>query len=107
MYCGLVTALIITVFFILSAVRGPNQTSPPSFDPKEIENLVDGIKSGSSAILDHVGAAEEEQQRHRPYTVENPNAVKVTFALYTNPSCDDSDPSQFRTISMESSVGSV
>ena len=87
---GLAICLITIIIMFLSA-RSRATTQPP-FDINEINEKVNEAKK--TIIV-------QPKQATPP---ANTNAVKITFRLYATPTCDESDPSKFLTITKESSV---
>ena len=93
-------AMILITFIIFVMSLNSNANTEPPFDPEHIKQLVDDAKM----IPKQPKQPKQPNQAQITYTVQNPNAVKVTFRIYRNPTCDESDPSQYLTITKESSV---
>jgi len=112
-------AVFVTFIFFISAISKSNASKGPPLDAVDVipqlmgEELIPGADlqhmlkhsaRASDTKLDSISDPDPKASELStlPYTVVNPNAVKVTFKIYANEQCDDSDPTQSVTVSMES-----
>ena len=57
----------------------------------DIKKLVDEAKRGEITDDNPNIIQTQPKQAQKSYTVPNPNSIKVTFRIYLNPTCDESD----------------
>lgn len=106
-YALIGVAIVVSVIFFVSALT-PSRSKQvaPNADANLLEALGKEAGVDVNAIISDL-KSDFGISSKSSYTVSDPNKVKVTFNIYHNTNCDDSDPGQIVSVSMESAVNFV